>query len=410
MIAEIVSVGTELLMGQICNTDAEYIAKGLAPLGFTVYYHTTVGDNARRLTETARLALQRADVVLFTGGLGPTDDDITKETVASVMGLPLVPIPAEVERLERFFRDKGRGVTPNNYKQARFPKNAVILDNPNGTAPGCIMERDGKTAILLPGPPRELCPMFDNHVMPYLEALSGAKLVSRQLRIFGMGESEVCHRLSDIIESQTNPTLAPYVLTGEVTLRATALAANEEEGLALLRPMIAEIRSRLGDHLYSENGESLPALCARLLTERGQTLALAESCTGGTLAALLTDIPGSSRYLLEACVTYSNSSKVRRLGVQEDTLLRHGAVSEECAREMAEGMRRSSGADTALATTGIAGPDGGTPDKPVGTVYIALAQASGTQVRHLSLWGDRARIRHATALCAFDALRKTLCT
>ena len=410
MIAEIVSVGTELLMGQICNTDAQYIAQRLAPLGFSVYYHSTVGDNADRLTALVQQALGRADIVLFTGGLGPTDDDLTKETVAAALGLPLVPIPAEVEKLERRFSKMGRRITPNNYKQASFPEMAIILDNPNGTAPGCIMEKDGKAAILLPGPPRELNPMFDEHVMPYLESRSGVKLVSRELRVFGIGEADLTYQLRDIIEGQTNPTLAPYVTTGEVTLRVTALAKGEAEGLALMQPMMEQIRLRLGERLYSENGEPLPALCARLLLEQGKTLALAESCTGGLMAGALTDIPGSSKFLLEACVTYSNEAKTRRLGVTEDTLARYGAVSPECAIEMAEGMRKSAGADIALATTGIAGPDGGTPDKPVGTVYVALTSAAGTRVYPLSLWGERARIRYTAVLNACDILRKTLCT
>lgn len=410
MIAEIVSVGTELLMGQICNTDAQYIAQRLAPLGFSVYYHSTVGDNANRLAALVRQALERSDIVLFTGGLGPTDDDLTKETVAAALGLPLVPIPAEVEKLEQRFLSRGRSISPNNYKQASFPEKAIILDNPNGTAPGCIMEKDGKAAVLLPGPPRELNPMFDNYVMPYLESLSGVKLVSRELRVLGIGEADLTYQLRDIIENQMNPTLAPYVTAGEVTLRVTALAQSEAEGLALMRPMIDEIRLRLGERLYSETGEPLQALCARLFMERGKTLALAESCTGGMVAGALTDFPGSSKFLLEACVTYSNEAKMRRLGVQQDTLARYGAVSPECAIEMAEGMRKGSGADIALATTGIAGPDGATPDKPVGTVYVALSTAAGTEVHRFLQWGDRTRIRYATVLSACDILRKTLCT
>ena len=410
LIAEIVSVGTELLMGQICNTDAQHIAQKLAPLGFTVYYHTTVGDNAGRLTEVVHQAFARADIVLFTGGLGPTDDDLTKETVAAALGLTVVPFPDEVERLERYFTEKGRKMTPNNVKQACFPENALILPNPNGTAPGCIAEAGGKAAVLMPGPPRELYPMFDAYVVPYLEKRSGNRLVSRELRIFGMGESDVTYRLRDLISAQTNPTIAPYVKTGEVTLRVTALAQNEEAGQALLLPMIDTIRERLGDLLYSDCGEDLPTLCARLLRERGETLAVAESLTGGMLTSALVDIPGSSNFLLEGCVTYSNEAKMRRLGVSPETLAGFGAVSEACAREMAEGMRKSANADYALATTGIAGPDGGTPDKPVGTVYIALAGSAGTQVKKLALWGGRARIRELSVLHALDLLRRLLCT
>ena len=410
MIAEIVSVGTELLMGQVVNTDAQFIAQRLAPLGYQVFYHITVGDNVRRLTGVVHRAIERSDVVVFTGGLGPTDDDLTKETVAAALGLTCEPFPEEVERLKRFFAERGREMTPNNLKQACFPKGSVILPNPNGTAPGCIMRAEDKTAILLPGPPRELFPMFENHAMPYLEKMSHTSLYSRELRIFGMGESDVTYRLRDIIESQTNPTVAPYVKLCEVTLRVTAKCDAPEEGERLTAGMIETIRARLGDVVYSIDGESLPAVCARLLTERHETLSVAESCTGGLVAGSCVDIPGSSKFFLEGCVTYTNDAKMRRLGVSSETLARHGAVSEECAREMAEGMRKTSGADYAVSTTGIAGPDGGTPEKPVGTVYVALACASGTQVLKLQLHGDRERIRYTTMLNGFDLLRRHLCT
>lgn len=409
MIAEIVSVGTELLMGQVVNTDAQFIAQRLAPLGFQVFYHTTVGDNVKRLTAVVHQAVERSDVVVFTGGLGPTDDDLTKETVAAALGLTVELIPEEAERLKKHFETRGYVFTPNNLKQASFPKSAIILPNAFGTAPGCIMTAENKTAILLPGPPRELFPMFQNHVMPYLEKLSGNKLYSRELRIFGKGESTITYELRDIIETQTNPTVAPYVKTGEVSLRVTALCQNEAEGEQLARPMIGEIISRLGDIVYSTVGESLPETCARMLTDDGQTLAIAESCTGGLVASELVAIPGCSKFLLEACVTYSDAAKVSRLGVRQETLDQFGAVSEQCAREMAEGMRKISGADYALATTGYAGPDGGTEENPVGTIYIALARPGETLVKRLSLFGDRARIREIATLHAFDLLRRKLC-
>ncbi len=409
MVAEIVSVGTELLMGQVVNTDAQFIAQRLAPLGFQVFYHTTVGDNVKRLTAVVHQAVERSDVVVFTGGLGPTDDDLTKETVAAALGLTVEPIPEEVERLKRHFASRGYDFTPNNLKQASFPKSAVILPNDFGTAPGCIMSAEDKTAILLPGPPRELFPMFQNRVMPYLERMSGSKLYTRELRIFGKGESSVTYELRDIIEHQTNPTVAPYVKTGEVTLRVTALCQNDAEGEALAKPMIEEIIGRLGDIVYSTVGESLPETCARLLTAENRTLAVAESCTGGLVASELVAIPGCSKFLLEGCVTYSDDAKARRLGVSRDTLSRFGAVSEPCAKEMAEGMRRASGADYALATTGFAGPDGGTNENPVGTVYLALAFDGGVLAKRIQLHGDRARIREIATLHAFDLLRRKLC-
>ena len=409
MIAEIVSVGTELLMGQVVNTDAQFIAQRLAPLGFQVFYHTTVGDNVKRLTAVVHQAVERSDVVVFTGGLGPTDDDLTKETVASALGLTVELIPEEAERLRKHFETRGYEFTPNNLKQASFPKNAIILPNAFGTAPGCIMTAENKTAILLPGPPRELFPMFQNHVMPYLEQLSGNKLYSRELRIFGKGESIITYELRDIIENQTNPTVAPYIKTGEVSLRVTALCQNEAEGEQLARPMISEIVSRLGDIIYSTVGESLPETCARMLTDDHQTLAIAESCTGGMVASEFVAIPGCSEFLLEGCVTYSDAAKVSRLGVKQETLDAFGAVSEQCALEMAEGMRRTSGADYALATTGFAGPDGGTQENPVGTIFIALARAGETVVKRVQLFGERARIREIASLHAFDLLRRKLC-
>jgi nicotinamide-nucleotide amidase len=408
MIAEIVSVGTELLMGQVVNTDAQYIASRLAPLGFQVYYHTTVGDNVKRLTAVVHQAVERSDVVVFTGGLGPTDDDLTKETVAAALGLTVEPIPEEVERLKAYFTSRGYQMTPNNYKQASFPKDAVILQNDFGTAPGCIMSAGGKTAVLLPGPPRELFPMFSSRVMPYLERLSGAKLYSRELRIFGMGESSVTYQIQDIITKQTNPTVAPYAKTGEVTLRVTALCQNEDEGEALVRPMIDEIVARLGDVVYSTAGETLPETCARMLTDDKMTLAVAESCTGGMIADGLVAIAGCSEFLLEGCVTYSDNAKKKRLGVKEETLEKFGAVSEQCAAEMAQGMRETAGADYAIATTGFAGPDGGTPESPVGTVFIAIADRAGVSVKRLSLHGERARVRLSASLHAYDVLRRAL--
>lgn len=408
MIAEIVSVGTELLMGQIVNTDAQFIASHLAPLGYRALYQVTVGDNPARLAGVVQSALARADVLLFTGGLGPTDDDLTKETVAQALGLEMAVVPEEEARLRAYFASRGKEMTPNNLKQARFPTGSIILPNPNGTAPGCIMEADGKAAILMPGPPRELYPMFRDHVLPYLEKRSGVRLHSRELRIFGMGESELTYRLRDLIAAQTNPTIAPYVKTSEVTLRVTAQCQDDAEGERLVVPVIDAILARLGSIVYSTNGESLPALCVRLLLRQGATLAVAESCTGGMLASSIVDIPGCSACFLEGAVTYANGAKVRRLGVSEGTLATDGAVSLACAQQMAEGLRAAAGATYALATTGIAGPDGGTPEKPVGLVYVALAGPGRTEVRKLLLSGDRARIRTAATLHALDLLRRSL--
>ena len=410
MIAELICVGTELLMGQVLNTNAQFIAQELAPSGIDMYHQLVVGDNPKRLTEAVDTALSRADVVLLSGGLGPTDDDLTKETVAKAMGKELVLFDDEWEKLVAWFTSRGRTIAPNNKKQAMFPRDAIILENPNGTAPGCIMEADGKAAILMPGPPRELRPMFKNLVLPYLLEKSGHRLYSREVRIFGMGESDVAYRLDDLFKNQTNPTIAPYAKTGEVTLRVTARCRDEIEGEALVTPMIETIKATLGDVVYDTNGRALAEVCHHALIEAGKTLAVSESCTGGRLADAFINYPGSSAYFVEGDVTYSNDAKMRRLGVRRETLDTVGAVSEECAKEMAEGTRKAANTDFALSTTGYAGPDGGEPDKPVGTVFIALASADGTVVKRLNLFGDRDRIRHAAMLNALDLLRRKLCT
>ena len=410
MIAELICVGTELLMGQILNTNAQFIAKELAPSGIDLYHQVVVGDNPKRLTEAVRTALSRADVVLLSGGLGPTDDDLTKETVAEALGKELVLFDAEWDRIVSYFKSKGRTVAPNNKKQAMFPLDAIILPNPNGTAPGCIMEANGKAAVLMPGPPRELRPMFLNHVLPRLLEKSGHRLYSQEIRIFGMGESEVAYRLDDLFKNQSNPTIAPYAKAGEVTLRITARCRDDVEGKALVEPVIAQIRATIGDVVYDTNGRELAEVCHHALIEAGKTLAAAESCTGGRLADAFVNYPGSSAYFIEGDVTYSNDAKMRRLGVRKETLDTVGAVSEECAREMAEGCRKAAGTDFALSTTGYAGPDGGEPDKPVGTVFVALASEDGTVVKRLNLFGDRDRIRHSAMLNALDLLRRKLCT
>ena len=410
MIAELICVGTELLMGQILNTNAQYIARSLAPSGIDMYHQVVVGDNPKRLTEAVRTAFERADCVIFSGGLGPTDDDLTKETVAEALGKDLVLYDDEWERIVSYFTSKGRTVAPNNKKQAMFPSDAIILPNPNGTAPGCIMEADGKAAILLPGPPRELIPMFRDYAMPYLLLRSGHRLYSHEVRIFGVGESEVAYRLDSLLKQQTNPTIAPYAKTGEVTLRVTARCQTDAEGEALVSPVISAIQKELGACVYDTNGRELAEVCHFALIEAKKTLAVAESCTGGRLADAFINYPGSSAYFIEGDVTYSNDAKMRRLGVRAETLDTVGAVSEECAREMAEGCRTAAHADFALATTGYAGPDGGEPDKPVGTVFVALASADETVVKRLNLFGDRDRIRHTAMLNALDLLRRKLCT
>ncbi len=408
MIAELISVGTELLMGQVLNTDAQFMAQKLAPLGVNVYHQVTVGDNPERLKGAVRTALSRADVVILSGGLGPTGDDLTKQTIADLFELPMERDATSEQTLRERFLAFHREMTPNNLKQADFPQGSIILKNPNGTAPGCIVPNGDKAAILLPGPPSELFPMFEQEVMPYLEARSGCKLYSREIRIFGMGESAVEHRLRDLMDAQDNPTIAPYAKTGEVTLRVTARCATEEEGLKLVQPVIDEIQSRIGDVVYSTQGVTLAGVCAMLLEERNLTLAVAESCTGGMISSTLIDIPGSSGYFMEGAVTYSDAAKMRRLGVSSATLRKYGAVSAECAQEMAMGMRKTSGTNYGLATTGIAGPGGATKEKPVGLMYVALSDGKDVIVKRLQLTGNRSRIREVTVLNALDVLRRSL--
>ena len=408
MIAEIVSIGTELLMGQIVNTDAQYLSRRLSMLGISVYYHTTVGDNPARMDETLRRALERSDIVITTGGLGPTGDDLSKEIVARVLGLPMEKDEESLRDIERYFASMHRAMAQNNERQAMFAKGAIILKNDRGTAPGCIVEQDGKAVIQLPGPPYELKDMFEKRVMPYLTARTGGAIASRYIRIFGVGESDAETRVKDLIDAQGEVTIAPYCSLGEVQLRVSARGESEEDALARIAPTVEAVASRLGDAVYAisrEPSDSMEHYAVDALIRAGRTVAVAESCTGGLVAARLVAIPGASAVLHESHVTYANDAKERYLGVRAQTLRDHGAVSEACAREMAEGLRARSGADVAAATTGIAGPGGGTEEKPVGLVYVAVACPEGTTVRRLQLGGDRERIRTLASLHALDMIR-----
>ena len=410
MICEILSVGTELLMGQVANTDAQYISRRLSELGVIVYRHTTVGDNPARVLEALKTALSRSDLVITTGGLGPTEDDLTKEMVAQHFGLEMhlhqPSMDALVDRMKRIHPN--RPLTDNNLKQAYFPAGAIVMPNRRGTAPGCIVEAEGKAVAVLPGPPRELTDMFEQQLEPYILRRQEMNLSSRFFRVFGVGESNVENILIDLFHSQ-NPTLALYCGAGEVTARLTASGAPGEDLSILLDPVEKEIRARLGDAIYAEGRDkTLQGQVLSLLTARGETIATAESCTGGKRAAMLTDCPGASNAVVEGFVTYSNAAKVRALGVPEETIRDRGAVSEACARAMAEGARRVSGATWALSVTGIAGPDGGTEEKPVGTVYIGLTGPSGTTAQRFQFPGDRAWVRTLSCQNALNMLRLEL--
>lgn len=408
MIAEILAVGTELLMGQIANTNAQYISSRLPDAGIGVYYHSVVGDNPVRLKECINLALLRSDIVIMTGGLGPTQDDLTKETAASAVNRKLVLDAESLEKMEAFFRSLNRKMTDNNIKQAYLPENSIIIRNKNGTAPGCIIEETGKILVMLPGPPSEMKPMFEETVMPYLIEKSEYRLVSKFLRIFGIGESAMEDTLIDLIGSQTNPTIAPYAKDGEVTLRVTAKYSKNDYDNDLITPVVEEIKRRLGDTVYSTENKNMEEVAAELLVGSNTTIAIAESCTGGLISSKLTDIPGISKVFDRGIISYSNISKVESVGVKKETIEEFGAVSREAAMEMAAGVRNISHTRLGLSITGIAGPDGGTGEKPVGLVYIALAADNGIQCKELKLWGGRNRIRNVTSLHAFDMVRRYL--
>jgi nicotinamide-nucleotide amidase len=415
MRVELFSVGTELLLGEIVDTNAAYLAEKLSQLGVHVYHKTTVGDNAERLAAALRVALGRAEVVLATGGLGPTEDDITAAAVAAVMGVDLVEDEVSARKIRTFARQRGIQLQERLLKQARVPRGSQVVPNPVGTAPGFITTRNGKTAIALPGVPAEMRAMAEQTVFPHLaearrRAQGEVTIVSRILRLAGIGESQVEAEVADLVAGQSNPTIAPYAKTYEVHLRVAARAETEEAARALIAPVEAEVRARLARHVYGADDETLEMLIGRMLRARRQTLAIAESCTGGLIGHRITNVPGSSDYLLASLVTYSNGTKSALLGVPAETIAAHGAVSAETAQAMAEGVRRVCGADLGLAVTGIAGPTGGTEAKPVGLAYVAAADADGCVVEEHRLRGDRLLVKERAAQAAlyltFRRLRK----
>ena len=410
MVVELVSVGTELLLGNIVNTNTQYLAEQCALLGLSMYHQVTVGDNKERLAEAVRIALGRSDVVILTGGLGPTEDDLTKEVCAEVMGMPLREDAHTRKRIEDYFKNGIFKVIPdNNWKQAQVPQGAIVLDNHNGTAPGLILEKEGKAAILLPGPPSELIPLFKGEVFEYLKKKQPEVLRSQMVKICGVGESQVEAELLDLIDKQTNPTIATYAKTGEVHLRVTARAKNEEEAKRLAKPLVKEIRHRFGDSVYSvHEEETLEMAVVKLLGKHGLTVTTAESCTGGLLAGRLVNMPGASEVFRAGFITYANKAKRKYLDVSKSTLKKYGAVSPETAREMAIGGAFAADCDACVAVTGIAGPDGGTQDKPVGLVYIATYMKEKVTVKKFQFKGNREKIREMAVVRALDLLRRSI--
>lgn len=410
MVVELISVGTELLLGNIVNTNTQFLAEKCALLGLTMYHQVTVGDNHDRLAEVIRMALKRSDVIILTGGLGPTEDDLTKEVCAEVMGFPLVEDTHTHERIEEYFRNNIYKVIPdNNWKQAIVPAGCIVLDNDNGTAPGLILEKYGKSAILLPGPPNELYPLFMNQVYPYLQKLQPEVIRSQMVKICGVGESQVEDKILDLIDKQQNPTIATYAKTGEVHIRVTAKAATEEDAKKLVKPVVKEIKNRFGDYVYStKEEETLEQAVVRLLKKYELTVTTTESCTGGLLAGRIINVPGASEVYNEGFITYSNKAKRKYLDVSKSTLKKYGAVSEQTAREMATGGVFATDSDACVAVTGLAGPDGGSEEKPVGLVYIATYMKDKVNVQKYQFKGNRAKIREQAVVKGLDLLRRSI--
>ena len=407
---EILSVGTELLLGSIANTDAQMLSQGLSELGLNVYWHTVVGDNPNRAREAVELAKSRADIIITTGGLGPTCDDLTKNVLAEAFGKRLVFHEPSAERIRSYFTRTKRPMTENNLQQAMLPEGCTVLENDWGTAPGCAFEAEGVHVIMLPGPPSECRPMFHYRAKPYLLSLSEGVIASHTLKLFGIGESSMEAQLREQMNEMTNPTLAPYAKEGECELRVTAKAENDEQAQKLLKPTVEQVKQLFGNKVYGVDVSSLEQVVQSLLEEKGMTIGVAESITGGLLAKRLTDLPGVSRVFKGGIVSYTNEVKQNVLGVPEELLNEHGAVSAPVAQAMAEGARRVLGVDIALAATGVAGPDKDDRGNDIGTAFVAIASPAGSYVHSLNLGNRpmRERLRTQTAHHAFDLARRYL--
>ena len=408
--AEIISVGTELLLGNIANTDAQDISQMLSEIGINVYYHTVVGDNPERLKAAVAVAKGRADILITTGGLGPTCDDLTKQTLAEAFGKKLIFDEQEAQEIRDYFATRlhSHQMTDNNYRQAYLPEGCVPFHNDCGTAPGCAFEAEGVHVLMLPGPPRECVPMFRSCAMPYLRRLSDLEIKSHNIHIFGLGESFVEDKLRDTMLKLENPTLAPYAKSGEVRLRVTARARTDEEAERMMAPVIAEVREKIGDCVYGIDTDTLENTVLQLLKKDGVTLAAAESCTGGLVSKRMTDLPGASEVYLGGAVTYAPSSKTAILGVPADLLEHDGVVSSSVAEAMAQGARARFESDLGIGITGIAGPASDESGTPVGTVFVSLATHRRTYTRKLHLGHDRDRVRISAANHALDMVRRFL--
>lgn len=408
MRAQIIAVGTELLLGDIVNTNAQYLAKELALLGIDVFHQSVVGDNEERVLEEFDRAFSKCDIVITTGGLGPTKDDLTKEMAAKYFGQKLVSHEESLKEIKEYFKKLGKDLSKDNEKQAYFPKDCIVLKNECGTAPGAIMKKGDKRIIILPGPPKEMKTMFDKYAKIHLEKLTDSIIKSKVLRVFGMGESYMAEQVGDIIENSKNPTVAPYAKEIDVTLRITAKGKSEEECDKLIEPIEEKIKGRLGENVYGEGETTLEKVIGEILCKKNLTIATAESCTGGMIASKLIGYPGISQVFMQGAVTYSNEAKMKELSVNKETLDKFGAVSEETAKEMAEGIAKKAGVDISIVSTGIAGPGGGTEEKPVGLVYIGLYIKGNIIVKRFNFQGDREKIRIRSTQNALDMLRREL--
>ena len=404
--AEIICVGTELLLGDIVDTNSAYLSQGLAEIGINLFHRETVGDNHDRLVCVLKNAIESNDIVITSGGLGATCDDITKECVAEAMGVKLVLHQPSLERIKEHYRRRDAIMTENNVKQAYLPEGAIVFDNDYGTAPITAVQKNGKTVIMLPGVPRELIPMFKEKIMPWLkEQFSDSAIVSRNLRLYGIGEAAAEDLLRDLMDTYTNPTVAPYAKTGEVLLRLTAKGRDEEECNLLIDPLQRLVEERVGQYVYGIDVNSLEEAMSTVFREKGLTVAFAESCTGGMCAKRVIDLPGASKVIGMSVVTYSHEAKERLVGVTAETIRDHGVISEECAKEMAEGLLKLSGADVAVSVTGVAGPD---PDegKPIGTVFIGVASKRGVRVSYLNLARGKREREYIRTLAANAAINE----
>lgn len=405
----ILSVGTEILFGQIVNTNTVYLSQQMNMLGFDVMYHYTVGDNPKRVEEMIDLAFQDCDLILTTGGLGPTQDDLTKEVACKALDDTLVMMDDVLEEITKYFKTLGREMTENNKKQAIMPSRATVFHNDAGTAPGFALEKDGKYIICMPGPPREMKRMFQKSVVPFLQSMIDGALYYRQIRFFGIGESMLETQLLDLIDNQTDPTLATYAKEGECSLRIASKRATEEDAEHAVDEMLEKVKERVGHYIYSCDDEELAQVVADRLMEQGLTLSSAESCTGGMFASTMTDIPGISQCFDRGLVTYSNQAKMEELGVSAGTLEKFGAVSEETALEMVEGLKRVSGSDVCISVTGIAGPGGGSEEKPVGLVYIGFLYGDKKICKKIQMRNvNRSWNRHYTLLCMLNVIYRNI--